>query len=73
MVRNYERMPGTRTYRNYTDAQLNEAIQKIVDGQISMKKASERYKIPYGTLNNKYHGKHIKNTGFHKIGGRSYS
>lgn len=63
MVRNYERMPGTRTYRNYTDAQLNEAIQKIVDGQLSMKKASERYKIPYGTLNNKYHGKHIKNTG----------
>jgi len=54
---------GTRVYRNYTEAQLNEALQKVSDGELSIKRASERYHIPFGTLHNKLNGKHIKKVG----------
>lgn len=63
MVRVYKRKIGTRSYKNYTEEQLNEAIQKVADGELSMKAAAARYKIPFGTIHNKFHGKHIKNTG----------
>ncbi|KAJ8930609.1 hypothetical protein NQ314_016579 [Rhamnusium bicolor] len=42
MVRKYQRTSGTRTYRDYTDTQLNEAIQKIADNELSIKAASQR-------------------------------
>ena len=63
MVRNYKKKLGTRNYKNYTDAQLNEALQKIADAQLSMRAAALEYKIPFGTLHNKFHGIHIRNAG----------
>jgi hypothetical protein len=63
MVRTYRKKPGTRNYRNYTETQLEEAVQRIADGQLTMRAAVREYDIPFGTLNNKFHGKHIHNAG----------
>ena len=66
MPRTYIQKPGSRSYRNYTTDDLEEAVSKVSENKLSIKQASERYKIPYGTLHNKFHGKHI-----HKPGGQT--
>jgi hypothetical protein len=49
MVRTYRKKPGTRNYRNYTETQLEEAVQRIADGQLTMRAAVREYDIPFGT------------------------
>lgn len=63
MARNPKRKLGSRPYKNYTNEALNEALTKIANGDISILAASKIYKISYGTLHNKYNGKHIKRPG----------
>lgn len=58
MVRNYKKTPGTRHYKNYTDETLEEALQKVTNGDLSINAASVNYKIPFGTLYNRYKGMH---------------
>lgn len=58
MVRNYKRIAGTREYKNYTQETLEEALEKITDGDMSINAASLKYKIPFGTLYNKFKGMH---------------
>lgn len=54
MVRTYKKVPGTRGYKNYTDESLEEALQKVVDGTMSINAAALAYRILFGTLYNKY-------------------
>lgn len=63
MGRSYKKKVGGRTYQNYTEETLNEALEQIVEGKLSLNKASKQYKIPYGTLHNRYNGKHGRTTG----------
>lgn len=63
MPRTYKRRLGSREYRNYTESVLDEAITEVVEGRLSIRRASEKYDIPYGTLHNKYHGKYGKKPG----------
>lgn len=63
MVRHYQKKVGGRTYRNYTDATIEEALQKIVDEQWSIRRAADTYKISFGTLYNRYNGLHIRSVG----------
>lgn len=63
MPRYYKKKVGTRTYANYSDASVEEALLKISDGELSILAASKKYGIPYGTLHNRYHGKHSKVVG----------
>lgn len=63
MPRKYKPKVGSRTYKKYSDNDLEEALLKITNGELSIKKASETYNISYGTLHNKYHGKHGLNAG----------
>lgn len=58
MVRTYKKTPGTRNYKNYTEETLEEALEKITNGEMSINAASLFYKIPFGTLYNKYKGMH---------------
>jgi len=60
MARNPKKKLGSRPYANYTDASLNEAILEIAEGNLTIISASKKFKIPYGTLYNKYHGQHTK-------------
>ncbi|KAF2879615.1 hypothetical protein ILUMI_26554 [Ignelater luminosus] len=53
----------TRSYKNYTDENLEEALRVVAEGETSMKAASQHYKIPFGKLNNKFHGKGAKKPG----------
>ncbi|KAJ2949580.1 hypothetical protein O0L34_g15498 [Tuta absoluta] len=63
MVRTYKKTPGTRAYKNYTSDDLEEALQKVTDGDLSIHAASIQYKIPFGTLYNRYKGLHTRTAG----------
>ncbi|KAF2896302.1 hypothetical protein ILUMI_09865 [Ignelater luminosus] len=63
MVRTYKRKLGTRNYKNYTEAQLKEALQKIASGLLSMRTAVSEYNILFGTLNNKFYDRHTRTAG----------
>lgn len=63
MVRTYRKTPGTRNYKNYSDEALEEAIEKISNDELSITAASLQYKIPFGTLYNKYKGLHGRTHG----------
>ncbi|KAK6167094.1 hypothetical protein SNE40_021198 [Patella caerulea] len=63
MVRNYKRKVGSRSYRNYTEDALQNAIQAVQSKRLSVKKAAETYKIPRKTLGNKVNEKHLNKPG----------
>lgn len=62
MVRAYKKKVGSRPYANRTDEVGEEALQKVADGELSILRTSKIYKIPYGTLYNRFNGKHGKKT-----------
>lgn len=63
MVRRYKRKLGARSYKNYEEESLDQALNDIADGRCSIRAASREYKIPFGTLLNKYRGRHGLNPG----------
>lgn len=63
MVRTYKRTAGARQYKNYSEETLETAIQKITVNELSILAASVQYKIPFGTLYNKYKGMHGRTPG----------
>ena len=63
MVRVYKKKLGTRSYKNYENKKLEQVITSIVEGRLSIRAASRTYKVPYGTLNNKFHGRHCLDPG----------
>ena len=58
MIRNYQRKTGTRAYKNYTDEKIKRALEDVP--KLSLKASSRFYKVPYGSLFNKFHGEHTK-------------
>lgn len=60
MVRTYKKKLGGRTYKNYSEAHIETALSKILVEGWTLRRASVEYRIPYGTLNNRYHGRHAK-------------
>lgn len=67
MPRVYKRKLGARRYKDYNDESTEIALKKIIDEGWSIRKAAKAYKIPYGTMNNKYNGRHIKSSGGQSI------
>lgn len=63
MPRKYQRKLGTRSYMDYPDENVQLALQKIAEEEWSIRRASVHYKIPFGTLRNKYIGSRIKKSG----------
>jgi len=63
VVRVYKKKIGSRPYADRTDEVVEEALNKVADGELSILKASKIYKIPYGTLHNRFTGKHGKTPG----------
>ncbi|KAK3933121.1 Jerky protein homolog-like [Frankliniella fusca] len=63
MVRFYIRPQGARTYADYANEKLGEALQKIKAGQLSQRQAALTYNIPRSTLKYKLKGLHSKSVG----------
>ncbi|XP_060810031.1 uncharacterized protein LOC132904125 [Amyelois transitella] len=63
MPRTYQKRLGARGYKNYTEELLDRAITAVTEGRMTLRAASEKFNIPYGTIFNKYHGKYIKKPG----------
>ena len=62
MPRHYKKKVGGRAYGNYSPEQLAKALAAIRGG-ISQARASRKFKICRGTLQNKMFGKHTKAVG----------
>lgn len=63
MVRNQQRKPGARKYRDFTDENLSRAVQEVKAQTLSLRKAAEKYGISPATLSRKIKGKHSLNVG----------
>ena len=61
MVRNYQCKTGARAYNNYTDETMKQALEDVQ--KLGLKGLSRLHKVPYGSLFNKFHGKHTKSHG----------
>ena len=61
MVREYKR----KRTKTYTPEDLNDAVKKIKEGSMTLRKAHNKYKIPLGTLSNHVHS---KGKGYSKAG-----
>lgn len=67
MVRLYKRKLGSRCYKNYTEETLSVALSDIRSKKLSLREASEKYKIHKNTLWLKTKGRHEKNVGRQKV------
>ena len=64
MVSDYKRRERCKqTYQAYTTKSLEQCLQNVTNGNLSMRKAAEIYKIPHATIKNKLAGKHSKGAG----------
>lgn len=63
MPSGYKRPKGSRTYQNYSEDTVREALGEITNGNMSARQASLKYKIPRQTLDKKAKGLHQKPVG----------
>lgn len=63
MPRQYKRKLGARRYTDYDPQTLEAALVKVTDDGWSLRRASAEFKIPFGTLRNKFCGLRNKKTG----------
>jgi len=63
VARKYRKKIGSRSYKIYSDDILEEALNKTANGEISILAASKAYQISYGTLHNRFNGKHVRKCG----------
>ena len=67
MARKYKRKVGSRNYKTtYTEETIFAALREVQRGSLSIRKASQQYKIPFGTLRNKIKKCHTKIAGGQK-------
>lgn len=67
MPRVYKRRLGSRNYKDYTEEQLQECLQRIQSREMSQRNASAAFGIPRSTIKNKLKGKHPKNVGRSRV------
>ena len=64
MVRTYQRKSGSRNYKSgYSEESLSSALREVRSQSLSIRKASSKYNIPYGTLRHKFKGMFSKKPG----------
>lgn len=49
----YKRTPGSRTYRNFSEETLENALNEIRNKSLTYREASDNYSIPISTLSRK--------------------
>lgn len=50
VARTYKKKIGGRSYTNYTNTRLEEALSNVVEGSLSILTASKKMNTPYGTI-----------------------
>lgn len=58
MPRNKPRELGSRPYANYTEEQLERAVDAVKSGELSLRSAAEKFEVPRATINRRIRGKH---------------
>jgi hypothetical protein len=54
----YKPKVGSKKVKNYTEKQVNDAVQELLDDELNFRQASKKYNIPLGTLyGNRFHGR----------------
>jgi len=49
----YKRIPGSRTYQNFSAETLENALKEIQNKSLNYREASDKYGIPISTLSRK--------------------
>lgn len=49
----FKRIPGSRTYRNFSEETLENALNEIPNKRLTYREASDKYNIPISTLSRK--------------------
>uniref|UniRef100_A0A1Y1KPP3 HTH psq-type domain-containing protein n=1 Tax=Photinus pyralis TaxID=7054 RepID=A0A1Y1KPP3_PHOPY len=57
------RKVGARTYRNFSNEQLEKAIDEVKSGKLSIRNASEKFSIPKSTIARKVKQKNMNDPG----------
>lgn len=63
MPRRHKRKLGAGHYKDYNEDKMEKALQRVVDDEWSIRRAAKENNIPYGTLYNKFNGRHIQSVG----------
>ena len=64
MPRTYvKQKPGKRKYQTYSEEILHKCLDAVESGKLSERKAAEEFKVPRGTIQNKWKGFHIEKVG----------
>lgn len=66
MVRTYRKIPGARTYRNYSEVAMRQAVEAVNAG-MSRKLAAKTLKVERTTLGRRLLGAHSKSVGRPKV------
>ncbi|XP_055617918.1 uncharacterized protein LOC129763145 [Toxorhynchites rutilus septentrionalis] len=63
MPRKYIKTPGKRTYRNYAPENVEKAADAVRTEQLSIRQASKKFGVTYGTIFSKKNGLHTSKNG----------
>ncbi|XP_074040067.1 uncharacterized protein [Leptinotarsa decemlineata] len=63
MVRHYQRVPGSRKYRDYTPETLHCCLEAIANGEVTLREAEDVFGIPKRTICNKLKKQHCLKPG----------
>jgi len=67
MVRHYKRKPGARPYRAFNTQKMEEAVAKVRDGAMSVRRACALYGVPRSSLHNRVKGRHQLKAGHQPV------
>ncbi|KAG5881207.1 hypothetical protein JTB14_026648 [Gonioctena quinquepunctata] len=59
MPRHYQKKFGPRGKKNYNEKFLQRAVTMVKQKKMSTRAAAEQFAIPYSTINDHYHGRHL--------------
>ncbi|KAJ8965155.1 hypothetical protein NQ314_004380 [Rhamnusium bicolor] len=54
---------GSRSYGNFLQEQIENALNEFVNGVLSIRAAARTHNVAYDTLHNRFHGRRTKTTG----------
>ncbi|XP_063219560.1 uncharacterized protein LOC134538924 [Bacillus rossius redtenbacheri] len=63
MPRKHFRRIDARAYQNYTTQNLDQALKNVLQGKMTLRKASKQFSIPLGTLSHKLRNKRTNSIG----------
>ena len=62
-MRTYKRRVGTHRYTDYDSESIEQALQDIISGKLTLRQAADKYDVPKSTLGRKTRGQQVGHFG----------